>query len=241
MASFHFLAGILLIVVSIAVSQAALPTASFVLQVHPLVNVTWRFLDYQDENTSSSAIQMNVTYQGIAWVGVGFHRAGAHDDVMTYLDEWIGVFSGENVTVTDYYSGKNGPHDIDTDENHACKNNVLDATGYQQGNVSFYSFTRLLNTSDACDNVIVDDTIQLAYAFGSSNTFHKHQQAGLVWVNLFNPAATKIPTGLSSGVKFAIIIGGIFAILIVLNLIAWLVVSFRRNSTSGYTQINQSE
>jgi len=207
------------------------------------LTMTWRLLVFNDtdDNFTAPAIEINVTYNGVGWVAVGFHNAKTDDSQMANGDEWIALFSdadGSLTTVNDCWTKQNG--EPTTDVSQGGTDDVLQSWGAQNqtAGVSFFGFRRLLNTTDPFDQVLANQTTSVMWALGGTNQYEFHEDANIELINLLN--LNEHPAGqgfFTPGVKFAFLLGGITIVLIVLNVLLAVYIYSKRHPTAAYAQL----
>jgi len=131
-------------------------------------------------------IQFTLTAATTGWVGIGF---GAD---MTKADIYVGwIYPNGSVTMTDRNSKAFAMPLPDTAQ--GGEDNVLNVKVNKNNGLTSITFTRLLDTGDSLDTVILPGTISVLWAYGSNNsvdynlgTFTKHVQKGSVEIDFFS-------------------------------------------------------
>ncbi|GMH33879.1 hypothetical protein BSKO_01713 [Bryopsis sp. KO-2023] len=143
-----------------------------------------------------------------AWMGIGLEP---EDKGMTNCDMYLGTFDGGSVHVGDYWSaGYAQPGD---DASAGGSNDLIDFGGSQEGGVSEVWFRRKMDTGDALDMTIKDESVDLVFAWGSSPSlgYHGPAQRTLVSINLASADAS-VSTQVDIGRRMIESHGGIMVI-----------------------------
>jgi len=135
---------------------------------------------------NGTAIQFVLTAKTTGWVGMGINKT----PTMAGADMFIGGVNPDNTTYHNdmHVANVTGNHTLlpDTLPNHW----VLDAAA-ESSDTTVLTYSRQLNTGDAQDMEIKNESIYLLWSFGSNdNTTAQHTKKGVHTVNLFNEAAS---------------------------------------------------
>jgi len=150
----------------------------------PVLNGSMTITWMMTTGTNGPILQATVKSNSVAWIGIGWHMAGASgpENVDMYdVDFAIADFSGGSPPrVTDRKSNNNvnngySPPLLDTDPAIGGTNDITASSGVQDATTSTFSFTKLYNTGDARGDQSLQNGLQhVIIAHGNSNTFSYH-------------------------------------------------------------------
>ena len=114
---------------------------------------------------STDTIQFTITYSSVGWVGIGLGTRMAGADIITV------EANGDDGVMKDRHALRNGIEPpLDTVNNWVLKT-------VRNGSKNIYFITRKLNTGDTEDNIIVNGTNNMIFAYGPTSTIKYHTSA----------------------------------------------------------------
>eukprot|EP01119_Soliformovum_irregulare_P018413 TRINITY_DN5635_c0_g1_i1.p1 TRINITY_DN5635_c0_g1~~TRINITY_DN5635_c0_g1_i1.p1 ORF type:complete len:913 (+),score=232.87 TRINITY_DN5635_c0_g1_i1:47-2785(+) len=130
-------------------------------------------------DAAKTAITFTMTSDGTGWVGLGISSTPG----MANMDCYLGNVVGGVASVQDSFSTASGVAPAADSQNDATN-----VTGTESGGKTTITFTRKLDTGDAKDFVIKDQTVFLIYAYQATDDTRttKHTLYGLGRVNFLN-------------------------------------------------------
>eukprot|EP01080_Neovahlkampfia_damariscottae_P009263 gene9263-1350_t len=165
------------------VKDGEYPAKNFVSFEQGTVFVRWKNFKVN----GSSALEFAVVSKATGWTAIGFNPTSG----MSNLDLVVGFMSGGNIVVEDHYV--NGLTTPSKDINVGGQDSIIAFNGGSAGGEITFKFQRLTNTGDPRDNVIINGSNSLIYAYSPNPNpavQHGNGKGSLGDINFLNEDST---------------------------------------------------